>query len=344
MFSTRHSNFSKLKFLQPSLFDKEVDDLKEFLEYHFSASHLATDKFLFDTLLKADDDILPLSVLHDIIDEFDFSLDDLVDLLGLTRLENINKLSKTHFRLYFRLYKLYYAIVISVDNVLGYHGSREDPCPWVELKTLALDHRIITTDIELMTKALASNVPSNIECKVVEGLVLARKAPNMDYYDNKIEVFRIEIPYEHKMDMKNRMTPPVRLFRSAIVNAYKPSAFLPTQLLTHEDTAIVSVRQLFELFPAIRKFTVSRSDYFLTVDNHLPSNTSEFLVELYHITLRVSFVDQILDARFSIYDSDRYNLILSDEGYSLSCKQPVHSIGVGCIPTSAFLGDRFTVL
>ena len=337
-------SFSKLKFLQPLSYDlrKESSDFREFIEYQFSACNLATDRFLFNSILKAEDSILPLSVIHSIIHDFGFSFDDLIAILELTLFQDISKLNETHFRLDFRLYRLYHAIAINVNEVLGYHGSRGDPNPWVELKELTLDQHIITTDVDLIAKALASNIPSDVECKVVEGSVLARKAPNMSFYNNELDIVRIEIPQEMKDYTPPK--PPVRLFRSGIANAYNPLVFSPKQLLIYRDSNIVSAKQLLDLFPEMKKFIVGHGDYYLTVDNHSSLITSEYLVELHHTTVRVSFANHVLDAKFSIYDSDKYILVWSDEGFSLSCKQPVHSIDVNCIPTSAFLGDRFTVL
>ena len=355
MLSVLPSSFSRLKFLQSPSYDlrEEANNFKDFVSYHFSPHGLAINKPLFQTVLDATDDIIHLSAIHDLVEEFGFSFDDLNDLFALTSFPDLSVLNKTHCRLEYRIFKLYCAIAVSIDKVLGCVGSLEDTNPWIELKTLALNHSIITTDIDLMTKALASDVTNKVECKAVEGVFLVRRTPNIVFHTNGLDRIMINIPYEYKSGITdNEPSPPARLFRRNVVNAYKPLAFEPTQLHVHSDSAVVSVKQLLDLFPEINTFIVSHGTIYLTVDNHYRRNTSEFLVGLYHTIVRVAFADCIMDATFSIYDADKYKLTwCAIDGYSLTCRRNPndhcnldHPSDKSCIPTSDFLGDRFTVL
>ena len=164
MFSLKHS-FNSLSFLNlpHTNFDKHIDEIKEFVEYKLSAQHISTDSALFRSILSAEDDILHLSVMHELLEDGSFSLEDVVDILILTPIDNVTVLGRMHFHLNYRLHTLYWAIVLSVHKTLERHSDRVEPYPWVSLSTLATDPGMITTNLELITKALSSGVPSKLE-------------------------------------------------------------------------------------------------------------------------------------------------------------------------------------
>ena len=348
MCSSHHSELYGLKFLKPPLHDVH-DDAKVFsnlVSYNLSSYNLSIDKSLFNTILEADDGIIPISTIHSMVVDFGFSLGDVIDLMDIAVFADLSILNKTHCRLDYRIYKLYHAIAFNIYDVLSNHGSVDDPTPWIDLKELTLDSRILTTDIGVIIHALASSTSFRVECRIEDEVAAVRRTPNIEFFHNGVEVSLIDKPYECKSEIDSIPPHPGIVFRRAVTNAYKPLVFNPTQLHIYQDSAIVSTNQLMNLFPSMKTFFISKGSYYLTVDNHSHSNTSEFLVPLYHTIIRVEFASLIMDATFSIYDSSKYRLIWcdKDEDYSLLCRQQHHSVGKNCVPNTSFLGERFTVL
>lgn len=345
MFSSRHS-FSELAFLRFPMtkFDSVINEVKEYIEYFLSAHYLANDRRVLDILLSSSDSKLPLSLIHDIIEEFDFSFSELLDILEVTPIDNVQILSNTHFFLNFRLHTVYWAIVLNLGTILRRHSSRESSHPWIDLRILVTDSDIVTTNIELITKALSSGVPCNIEPRVdEEGLLFVRITPNMDMYENKLDQSRVDSPFDYRATNRKardcKPEPPDRLYKDSIHNAYNPSTFIPRQLHIHKDSLLVSLREINKLFPNIKKFRMNEGDH-LTVSNHDIDITPKFLVQLKCTEVRVLFAGIVLDAKFSVYDSTRYDLIWSqDSGYQLRCnlQDSIHS---DCVcHTDDFLDD-----
>ena len=348
MFACSHS-FSELPFLHQTSVDYDdlIADVREFIEYQLSPFNIAENQNLFNTLSSPIDSRFPLSVIHDLIVEDGFSFRDLQDVFEVTPMKYIRRLGVTHFYLSFRLHTIYWAILINLESILASHYSEENHHPWIDLTTLLDDHRLITRDVPLIIRALSSNAPSNIEPKLSDNIMQVRITPDKDNYVNLLDRIRIPSPFDHGSSKIVVPKRPYKLHHDRIHCAYSPLVFIPKQLHVGIDSMIVSAIELIALFPSILVFKVHEDGEFLTVANHFDDNTEEYLVELVYTKVRILFSGIIADAKFSIYDSDRYDLVWSTtNGYHLLCKHynRIHTGKGGpndCVNTIGFLGTKF---
>ena len=185
MFACSHS-FSELPFLHKTStdFDDLITDVREFIEYQLSPHSIAENHHLFNTLSSSVDNRFSLSVIHDLIVEDGFSFRDLQDVFEVTPMKYIRRLGVTHFYLSFRLHTIYWAILINLESILASHYSEENHHPWIDLTTLLDDHRLITSDVPLIIRALSSNAPRNIEPKLTDNIMQVRITPDKDHYVN----------------------------------------------------------------------------------------------------------------------------------------------------------------
>ena len=348
MFACSHS-FSELPFLHQTStdYDDLIKDVREFIEYQFSPFSIAEKHYLFNILSSSIDSRFPLSVIHDLIADDGFSFRDLQDVFEVTPMKYIRRLGVTHFYLSFRLHTLYWAILINLESILASHHSEENHHPWIDLTTLLDNQRLITRDVPLIIRALSSNAPSNIEPRLSDNIMQVRITPNKDNYVNLLDIVRIPSPFDHGSSKIVVPKRPYKLHHDRIHCAYSPLVFIPKQLHVGIDSLIVSAIELIALFPSISVFKVHEDGEFLTVANHFDDNTEEYLVELVYTKVRILFSGIIADAKFSIYDSDRYDLVWSTtNGYHLLCKH-YHRTHTGkggpndCINTIGFLGTKF---
>ena len=345
MSSIVHS-FSALSFLEfptTSLFSV-AEEVSTFISYHLSSHYLATDRVLFRTLLRAEKSKFPLSLLLSLIENDGFTERDILDIIHRVPVKFVRLLGEAHFYLSFRMHTLYWAIVLNLHSILGKHGSKEDPYPWINVADLLADYNIITNDIVLITAALSSNVPNNIEPRMVDALLQIRITPNIYHYVNSLEITNIHSPFDHSSKDTEIPPKPDNLFRETIQCAYNPVVFRPMQLHVTAGSLLVSVKELIELFPTIPVFKVRSEGCFLTVDNHFVGTIAEHLVELVSTNIRVLYAGEVADARICVYDSERYSLVWTSSKYSLRCKHAniLHMCpGDPAVSQTAFLDARF---
>ena len=172
MFAGVHS-FSELHFLQspPSDFEAGIDEVIKFIEYQFTAHNVAADRSLFNTLSHAVDNKLPLSLIHSMLEDDGFLLEDVLDIFSLRSVKHIRLLGVSHFYLSFRQHTLFWAMMINLELVLHRHSDRDNPNPWIDLADLLADFRLLTADTDMLTKALCSNVPNNVEARLLEDVI-----------------------------------------------------------------------------------------------------------------------------------------------------------------------------
>ena len=345
MSSIVHS-FSALSFLEfptTSLFSV-AEEVSTFISYHFSSHYLATDRILFRTLLRAEGSRFPLSLLLSLIENDGFTERDLLDIIHRVPIKFVRLLGEAHFYLSFRMHTIYWAIVINLHSILERRGDREDPHPWISVADLLDDYNMITDDMVLIKAALSSNVPNNIEPRMVDNMLQIRVTPNIYHFINPFDITNVHSPFDHGSRNIEVPSKPNKLYRDNIQRAYNPIVFRPMQLHIHNGSLIVSIQELVQLFPGMTTFKLHTEGCYLTVDNHLVGTIEEHLVELYSTDIRVVYAGEVADARICIYDSDRYSLVWSSSKYSLRCKyeNSIHACpaAIDVSPTT-FLDARF---
>ena len=155
--------------------------------------------------MRVEDNKFPLSVILGLLEDSDFVLNDLLDVIATSPIKYIRLLGKSHFYLSFRLHTLYWAIVINLDSILEGYSSKEDTHPWISVVDLLDDYRLITKDITLITRALSSNVPTNLEPRMVGNVLQIRITPNIHFLVNPFDITDVPSPFDyHSRDIATR--------------------------------------------------------------------------------------------------------------------------------------------